>query len=296
MTRRSFPLAFAPAGQSLDYEVWDVFTDRPLAGNQLGVFFNAAGLSTEAMLAITREMNFSECTFVEKGFRVRIFSRTQEMPFAGHPTLGTAFALWNRAGRKPARITLELNIGPVPVDFTAPSTGIMIQPEPVFGEKHEAAVIAKLIGVHASDIDPAHPIQNVSTGRPNLIVMLKSLKALQSVQYDWPAIDAYFASGDRQRGFYLITQETRDKTRQFHTRKLAKGYEDAVTGSAAGSAIAWLVEHGVVPSGKQVIFEQGTEIQREGQAMVSAEKVNGKTTRVRVGGSSVLVMQGKFRW
>lgn len=288
---------------ALDYEVWDVFTDRALTGNQLAVFFNAQGLDAAAMLAIAREMNYSESTFLqrrapevelEKGVRTRIFLRTQEIPFAGHPVLGTAFALWHRGGRQAARVTLDLEAGAVPVDFSVPATGTMRQPEPVFAEKHEAARIAPLIGVSAAEIDSALPIQTVSTGRPNILVMLKSLRALQSARFDWAAIDAYLADGDRERGIYLVTREVRDRARQFHGRKIAKGFEDPVTGSALGAAIAWLVEHGVVPPGEKVVFEQGTEIQREGQAVVSANRVEGRVTEVRVGGSSVLVMRGQF--
>lgn len=298
LRRQILPLALAPvlsgAKRVLDYEVWDVFSDQPLLGNQLAVFFGAEGLPDETLLAIAREMNYSESTFVS-GRKTRIFLKTEEIPFAGHPVLGTAFALWERGGRRAARVTLECKIGPVPVDFRD-GVGMMTQPEAVFAETHDPAVIAPLLGARASDIDSSVPIQNVSTGRPNLLVLFRSLAALQAVKYDWPAIDRYFAGGDKQRAFYLLTRETVDKSRQFHARKILRNGEDPVTGSAAGCAIAWMVQHGLVPSGQVVRIEQGTEIQRSGEAMVSAERQGGRVSNVKVGGKSVRVMQGKFRF
>lgn len=297
LRRQIFPLvALAPvlsgAKRVLDYEVWDVFSDTPLLGNQLAVFFGAEGLDVPTMLAIAREMNYSESTFVS-GTKTRIFLKTEEIPFAGHPVLGTAFALWNRGGKKANRITLDCKIGPVPVDFEN-SVGMMTQPEPIFAEKHDHAAIAPLLGTSVDQLDTSVPIQNVSTGRPNLLVMFKSLAGLRQVKYDWPAIDRYMASCDKQRAFYLLTRETVDKSRQFNARKILRVGEDPVTGSAAGCAIAWMVEHGLVESGQAVRIEQGTEIQRTGEAIVSAEKKTGKVTNVKVGGKSVLVMQGKF--
>ncbi len=300
LRRQVLPLALAPLASSsgakrvLDYEVWDVFSAKPLLGNQLAVFFDAGDLDPATMLAITREMNYSESTFVS-GTKTRIFLRTEEIPFAGHPVLGTAFALWNRGGRKAKRVTLDCKIGPVPVDFND-GIGMMTQPEPVFAENHGHAAIAPLLGTTIDQLDTATPIQNVSTGRPNLLVMFRSLAALQQVKYDWPAIDRYFASGDRQRSFYLLTRETVDPAKQFHARKISKLGEDPVTGSAAGCAIAWMVEYGLVPSAKRIRLEQGTEIQRGGEALLSAERMGGKVTNVKVGGSSVLVMRGRFEF
>jgi trans-2,3-dihydro-3-hydroxyanthranilate isomerase len=312
MLRRAvlfFPLAVLGAQRPLPYEVWDVFSDRTLTGNQLAVFPDARGLDAETMLKITKEMNYSESTFVfpreaaverQSGVETRIFLRTEEVPFAGHPTLGTAFALWTRNPKRTdasgRRVRLALKAGMIPVDFTKSSEGqwegVMTQPEPVFAELHEAARIAPLIGVPSQAIDGEYPIQNVSTGRPNLLVMLKSLAALRGANFNWPAIDAYFAGGDRQRGFYLLCRETRVPGRDFHTRKIGRGFEDPVTGSAAGSAIAWLVKLGRVAPGKVVVFEQGTEIAREGTAKVSAEIRDGCVTNVKVGGSSVKSMSG----
>lgn len=157
---------------ALRYEVWDVFTAQPFGGNPLGVFFDTDGLSAEQMLSLTREMNHSETTFVTRDQKVRIFTATQELPFAGHPVLGTAFALQRR---NPKQTLIHVNVpqGPITVRFTG-STAMMLQQDPEFREVHEAAVIAPMLGLKVDDLVPNLPIQNVSTGRPNLIVMLKS--------------------------------------------------------------------------------------------------------------------------
>lgn len=296
------------ARRGLVYEVWDVFTGRRLRGNQLAVFPDAGGLAAETMLDIAREMNYSESTFVipraaevesARGVQTRIFLRTGEIPFAGHPVLGTAFALWSEAPERTdaggRRLTLELGAGAVPVEFRKRGEaweGEMTQPDPVFGEKHTAAAIAPLIGVRAEDIEEGIPVQTVSTGRPNVLVMLKTLRALQGAVFDWGAIDRYLAGGDKERGFYLLCRETVGKGRQFHARKIGRGFEDPVTGSAAGAAIAWLVAHGVVESGARVVMEQGTEIQREGELFAVAERSGEKVGKVRVGGQAVRTMQG----
>jgi trans-2,3-dihydro-3-hydroxyanthranilate isomerase len=197
------------------YEQWDVFTRTALAGNPLAVFLDATGLSDAQMLAIARETNLSETTFVfprdgateaAKGVRVRIFTREQELPFAGHPALGTARALLARKGGKtPAKIVLDLNVGPIPVMFEDPAGyGEMIQQDAVVAETHPAASIAPLLGLRTDDFVPAYPIRNVSTGRPNLMVMLRSLDAIRKIQVDWNAVAKYFATGDKQQSLRRI--------------------------------------------------------------------------------------------
>ena len=294
------------------YEVWDVFTDVPLTGNQLAVFPDARGLADDQMLSIAREMNFSETTFVfprepevqrRKGVRTRIFLKTAEIPFAGHPVLGTAFALWT-ADRtvtdvEGLSVTLDINAGPIRVTFAQVEGGhwhgTMTQPEPEFREIHQAPVIGPLLGVELSAIDGSIPIQTVSTGRPNVLVMLKTLAAIQQVRFDWNAMDEYFASGDTERSFYLVCPKTRVESRHFHARKILRNGEDPVTGSAAGCAIAWLVKHGRVTPDTRTVIEQGTEMEREGEAITSASLAGDRVTNVRVGGGSVLVMTGTLR-
>ena len=169
---------------ALRYEVWDVFTSQPFGGNPLGVFFAADALTVEQMFALTREMNHSETTFVTRDQKVRIFTATTELPFAGHPVLGTAFAL-QRRNPKESLITVQVPQGPIQVRFTG-STAMMLQQDPEFREVHDAAVIAPMLGLKVDDLVTNLPVQNVSTGRPNLIVMLKTMAAMKSVHFNWP--------------------------------------------------------------------------------------------------------------
>lgn len=293
MTRRTLigGLAMQAVPQGLRYEVWDVFTTKAFGGNPLGVFFDADGLSTEQMFAVTREMNHSETTFVTRAGKVRIFTATQELPFAGHPVLGTAFAL-RRQQPGAKRITVRVPQGDVPVDFEG-NVGMMLQARPEFRETHEASVIAPMLGVKVEDIDARYPIENVSTGRPNLIVMLKTMATMKAVKLNWGALTEYFAKGDVQRGIYLLTQDVLEKGSAVHARKLTPRLEDPATGSAAGCAAAYLVKHGIVPSGKVARMEQGHLMQRPSELLLAAVKQgNGAVDEVRVGGSSVLVLEG----
>ena len=301
-TRRTLLAAMTTAGFSLSsatprvfaYEQWDVFSKTPLAGNPLAVFLDARGLTDANMLALARETNLSETTFIfppesaERGWRVRIFTREQELPFAGHPVLGTANAIRSHLSKPAARLNLDLNAGVIPVEFSSDGFGEMLQPEPIFAESHPASAIAPLLGLTEADFDLAHPIKNVSTGRPNLIVMLRSLDAVRNAQVDWPAAARYFASGDKQRGFYLLTTETSAKSSRVHARKPTRAGDDPVTGSAAGCAAAYLVDQGIAKAGERVIIEQGSEVHRPGELYVSA---SGK--QVRVGGYAVLVFEGR---
>lgn len=287
------------------FEWWDVFTTQPLTGNQLAVFPDARGLSDAEMQRIAREMNLSETTFVlprdkateaSQGVKVRIFTRDQEIPFGGHPALGTACLLRERIGDL---VKLDLSVGPVPVSFSKQPDGLlfgdMLQTDPVFAETHEPARIAPLLGLRLEDIDANLPIQNVSTGRPNLIVMLRSLDAIRRLKVNWSDARAYFASGDSQRGFYVLTREAETQGVFAHARKPSAAQEDPATGSAAGCAIAWLVKQRLVESGQRVRFEQGIEMKRPGELHASAVRSGDRIHDVRVGGYCVRVMQGQLK-
>jgi trans-2,3-dihydro-3-hydroxyanthranilate isomerase len=282
--------------RTLHYEVWDVFTRERLTGNQLSVFLDAGGLTDSEMLAIAREMNYSETTFVfpravadelKAGVEVKIYLKTGEIAFAGHPVLGTAFALHARNPR--ARVLLKLKEAAVPVEFTgagADLEGEMLQPEPSILEKHDPAKLARWAGLPASAVLEEPPVQCASTGRYNILAMLRTVGDLARVRFDWAAIDADPAAKDR--GFYLMAAAGPGR---FRARKMLRDGEDPVTGSAGGAAIAWLVEHGVVKPGVKVRIEQGIEMHRPGWMMVSAEKTD-KVTRVRVGGAAVRAAEG----
>lgn len=274
------------------YEVWDVFTTQPLTGNPLSVVTDARGLSDVQMQAIARETNHSETTFLlpprgdvrTKGHRVRIFSPTEEYPFAGHPVLGSAAAIRQRIHEQ--RIVLDLNVGPVPVDFDAQGFGEMTQPEPEFTAQYTAVEIAPILGLKVDDIDPRLPIETVSTGRPNVLVPIKTLRAIRSMKINWQAAGS--------RAFYFLSLETEDPKAKLHARKISARAEDPATGSAAGCAAAWIVKHGFAKPDERILIEQGGEMARPSQIFIRAAKEGDRITRVRVGGGAVMVARGEF--
>ena len=277
------------------FEYWDVFTRHPLQGNPLCVFLDAQGLTDQEMQALARETNLSETTFVLPRNHIRIWTPLEEYPFAGHPTLGTAMAL-RKLGMK--QIVLEEKIGPVPVDFEEHADGFiygeMLQPSPVFAEQHKPEDIAGLLNVSPADFVSDAPILNVSTGRPNLLVMFKKLATIKNLQPDWARIREYFAAGDHQRGFYFLTPETETPTARYHARKLTPRTEDPATGSAAGCAAAYFVQQGWVKSGERISIEQGAEMGRPSELFLSAEKLGDNFGNVRVGGYSVRSLRGEL--
>src|ERR1041385_2970768 len=175
----------------------DVFTSVPLEGNQLAVFADGSSLSDAEMQAIAKETNLSETTFIlprdaaaerERGVRVRIFTTTEELPFAGHPTLGTAMVLRNDGNGAAEEIALDLNVGRIPVRFSTRDGlpfGLMTQRDPEFKNKHSREDVARAAGLSIDDIAEDVPIQTVSTGNPFAIVPLKSLTVLQNISPTW---------------------------------------------------------------------------------------------------------------
>ena len=288
----------------LEFQQLDVFTTRPLEGNPLAVFPDARALADEQMQAIAREMNLSETTFIfpreavrerENGVRVRIFTPTEELPFAGHPTLGTAFAL--RGKSQEAIIRLELNVGTVPVRFedppASPAFGEMTQPEPDFREIHNPEKIAEVAGIAREDIDSQLPIQTVSTGVPFTILPLRSLAAATRLAVNQARACAYLEAAN-SRFFYYVSRETVDPAARLHARMMFAGGEDPATGSAAGCAAAWMVEHGVAQPEERVLIEQGLEIRRPSRIFVRASRRDDRVVNVRVGGNVVEVLRGEI--
>ena len=281
----------------------DVFTDRALTGNALAVFLDGRGLRTDRMQAIAREMNLSETTFIlpgdaaaqkEDAVRVRIFTVQEELPFAGHPTLGTAFVLRGQSGA--AGVRLALNVGTVPVRFEdrpgQPVFGEMTQRNPEFGSTHDPQAIADVTGLNPADFDPSVPIQTVSTGLPYTITALRSLRTLQNFRLDIKRASEYLArSGGRF--FYFVSRETVDLKARLHARMLFYNGEDPATGSAAGCCSAWMVAHGVAASNEQVMIEQGLEMHRPSCIFVRATKTDNQVINVRVGGNCVEVLRGE---
>jgi len=283
---------------------WDVFSSKPLEGNSLAIFFDGRGLSDAEMQSIAKEMNLSETTFIlprdaaierERGVRVRIFTVQEELPFAGHPTLGTAFAL--RGQTSAEEIVLELNVGKVPVHFAdregEAAFGEMTQVDPIFGLQHDREAIAPLTGLRPQDFDDSLPVQTVSTGVPFTVVPLRSLAAMQNLQIDFNRAAEYLAKSNG-KFFYFVTRETINPEARLHARMLFYNGEDPATGSAAGCTAAWMAAHGVAKPDERVLIEQGLEMKRPSRIFVRASRADNRIVNVRVGGNSVEIMRGEL--
>jgi trans-2,3-dihydro-3-hydroxyanthranilate isomerase len=289
----------------------DVFTSVPLEGNQLAVFADGSSLSDSEMQALAKETNLSETTFIlprdaaterERGVRVRIFTTTEELPFAGHPTLGTAMVLRNevlknaRGNGNAEEIALDLNVGRVPVRFSTRDGlpfGIMTQRDPEFKKKHSREDVARASGLSLDDIADDVPIQTVSTGNAFAIVPLKSLATLQSLSPTWANMKAYLDKSDA-KFFYFVCRETLNPEAKLQSRMIFYNGEDPATGSAAGPCAAWAVQYGVVPADQQVLMEQGVEMKRRSRIFFSAGRNGERIVNVRVGGHVAEVARGEF--
>ena len=309
---------------SLEYYILDVFTQRRFEGNQLAVVLNPGSLTTEMMQAIARETNLSETTFVERrtpeieqreGVRVRIFTTEEELPFAGHPTLGTASLLKAIAPECAidSTVTLALNVGPISVRFQNssdsegewPVHGEMTQRDPEFGEILNKAEVAALTGLAVEDFDPMLPVQIVSTGTAFAIVPLRSAEALARLNVRQAEASAFLRARGA-RWFYVLGPADNDggatpaASPAWRARMQFNGGEDPATGSAAGCAISYLVQWGAAPSGETIHLRQGVEILRPSDIFFSATREenqhsvlgDGKVSNVRVGGSTILAAKG----
>ena len=299
--------------RSLDYVVMDAFSDAALAGNPLAVVMNTIGLDTARMQAIAREFNLSETTFVERrpaaveqaeGVRVRIFTTQEELPFAGHPTLGTASMLkiFSPDSVHDDTIHLALNVGRIPVRFDGQVSssgavfGEMTQRDPEFSAELDSAAVARMIGLSADDLDASAPPQVVSTGTAFAIVVLRGVESLARLKVNHDEATS-FLRGPGARWFYVLApdpNQDEDGTKCWRARMQFNGGEDPATGSAAGCAIAYLVSRGIVPSGKRIHLRQGLEISRPSDLFLSARRDSAKITDIRVGGSTVLVAKGQL--
>lgn len=285
----------------------DVFAERKYAGNPLAVFTQTGDLTTAEMQQIAREINFSETTFIlapeprEGGYDVRIFTPARELPFAGHPTLGTAFILQQEIIRYPVeQITLNLGVGQIPVTIAyqdaQPSVLWMRQQPPTFGKILAPEAIAPVLSLDPVDLDHRFPIQEVSTGVPFIIVPLTSLTTLQRIRIQMESLMALVESLEAKE-IFVFCPETRHPANQFSARMFAPLMgiaEDPATGSANGCFAAYLVQHQYLASTSiQVQVEQGYEIGRPSLLLLNAEKSNDQFT-IAVGGNVVMVAKGEF--
>ncbi|MCA1815276.1 MAG: PhzF family phenazine biosynthesis protein [Acidobacteria bacterium] len=303
--------------RKLRYHLVDVFTDRQFGGNPLAVFTDGEGLSTETMQAIAKEMNLSETTFVltpqdpAHNFRVRIFTPGQELPMAGHPTVGTTYVLAregmietsHRANAGGATtIRLEEGVGTIPVEIGwrdgAPAFIEMSQPLPTFGARIEDVdAIAELISLDPSQIDRRFPVEVVSCGVPFLFVPLVNLEAARRARPRAELLEKVLSGLPQE--IFVFTTETEFDGSGVHSRMFAPGLgvvEDPATGGASGPLGCYLVRHGVVASDSQleITSEQGVEMGRPSFIRIRVTHEGERITRVRVGGSCRYVGGGRL--
>lgn len=274
------------------YVVSDVFTDVPLAGNQLAVFTDARDLDTPTMQALAKEMNFSESVFVlppstaDADVRIRIFTPANELPFAGHPTLGAAFVLGAPLSKIVIRLETGAGVIPVELERDGPRIvfGWMEQPIPEWEGAAGAEGVLAALGLEASGL----PVERYALGPGHLYVELPSAAAVAALAPDFAALGR--AAGDGVNCF------ARDGA-TWKTRMFAPGHgvaEDPATGSAAGPLAVHLARHGRIAFGERIEIRQGAEIGRPSTLFAVAEGDGDRIDRVRVGGSAVTVARGEF--
>jgi len=284
----------------------DVFAREKYAGNQLAVFMNAEGLSTVEMQKIANEMHFSETTFVlssEKrngGYDVRIFTPYVELPFAGHPTLGTAYVIRRFiAGSSERNVVLNLKAGQIPVEFEQAQGNEEIlwmrQLPPSFGKTFKVKELAKVLQLKDEDFDGRFPVQEVSTGMPFIIVPLKSLDAVKRARVNMDRL--LEMASDVHGGILVFCSETVDPRNNLHVRvfvDLQGVPEDPATGSGNGCLAGYLSRYqyfGISRVNAKV--EQGYEVRRPSLLLLKARKM-GDLLQVEVGGGVFLVAEGRL--
>jgi len=290
----------------MPFYIVDVFAEEKYAGNQLAVFRSGNGLGDNEMQRIAREMNFSETTFIlsetrrDGGFDVRIFTPGEEVPFAGHPTLGTAHIIRTEVlSRKNANgIKLNLKAGQIPVTFddNAQRGTIcwMRQIEPVFGKTVNAKIISSLLNLHSDDIDNRFPIEEVSTGLPHILVPLRGLDALKRARVNK---DNYFEFIKNRwaKPVLIFCAEPHNPQNNISVRMFADCFgipEDPATGSGNGCLAGYLVRHRFWGKDEiDVRAEQGYEIGRPSLLFLKAKQENGKIS-ISVGGRAITVAKG----
>ncbi len=266
----------------------DVFAERPLAGNQLAVVQDCAGLGDAAMQDIAREMNFSETTFVtregEGEADVRIFTPAQELPFAGHPTVGTAWVLAGGEGS----ISLNLKAGTVPVSFTD-GVGWMTPPPVQLGDTFGPAKSAELINLPTDALDPDYPIRFAEVGPRFILIGVRDLASLQAAKLDGELHQAYVREGLGVQCVFVFTSEAYGPDADFASRMFFDTggvREDPATGSANTAFAAYL--HDLKGGEFDVVVDQGVEMQRPSRLYLKV----GAT--LQVGGRTQLVATGDF--
>ena len=292
---------------TVPFYIVDVFAEEKYHGNQLAVFTDAAALSGAEMQRLAKEMHFSESTFLlsreprDGGYDVRIFTPEAEVPFAGHPTLGTAFVIQQEILKsRVGAVTLNLPVGAIPVTFTylmeGPDVLWMRQPAPEFGATFPQGSLAPVLGIEESALDSRFPVQEVSTGLPFVMVPLQDLAALKQVKVDRDRCLTLLA-GAQAKALLVFSPETYERRNDLSARVFADYYgipEDPATGSANGCLAAYLTRHRYFGSDRvDVSVEQGYEIGRPSLLYLrSSDEADG--IAVSVGGGVKMIAHGSF--
>lgn len=292
---------------ALPFYIVDVFAERKYAGNQLAVVCDDGLLSDHDMQQIAREMNYSETTFIrsdapgEAGYAVRIFTPQAEVPFAGHPTLGTAYVIHREFAHSDVdTITLDLKVGSIPVTISYDDDGIdtlwMKQIQPSFGRAFRADALRRVLELDAADLDGRYPIMEVSTGLPFIIVPLKTREALTRATINRKA---YFEliRGAHAKAILIFCAETDVPSNDLSVRVFADYYgvpEDPATGSANGCLAGYLSRYRYFGKNHiDVRVEQGSEVGRPSLLFLHAH-TDENGIDVRVGGHVVMVARGEL--
>ncbi len=299
---------------SHQYLHFDVFTRRPLAGNQLAVFPHASELDADVMQRVALEMAFPETTFVlppqdpDTDVKMRIFTPRRELPMAGHPTIGSTFALAREGFIGPDRdaVVFELGVGPTPVslEWTGDELAFawMTQPLPEFGQVVDApTAVAATLGLDPARLRADLPVQVVSCGIPVLFAPLVTRAAVDAVRFALAPIQPVF----EQHGLdvlpvFVFSLEPGHDDATVYSRMFAPAFgipEDPATGGASGPLGAYLLRHGAVSAqaAHQMVSLQGVAMGRPSRVHISIASEGGSITSVRVGGAAVLVAEGTLR-
>jgi len=297
---------------TLRYLHLDVFTSNRLEGNQLAVFPDPPALDPALMQRIAAEMAFSESTFIyppsgSGHVRMRIFTPAEELPMAGHPTIGSTFALAEegRIPRGQEHFVFELGVGPIDVSLEWGASGLsfawMTQLLPAFGPKlPNRDDLAVALGVEPGDLDGDHPAEVVSCGVPFLFLPLRSRTAVDRVAIDRRALTrTYAAAGVDELAVFVFTTDKGDGKETVYSRMLAPGFgiaEDPATGSASGPLGCYLLQHGMIDAAgaREIVSLQGAAMKRPSRIHVAIDSDAGRISRVRVGGESVMVGRGEI--
>ena len=297
---------------AVPYLHYDVFTREPLTGNQLAVFLEGRTFAPERMQALAREMNFSESTFIlpaerpDTDIRMRIFTPTVELPIAGHPTIGSTFALAHAGVIAPgtARFVFGLGVGPVPVTLEWDDARLrfawMTQPNPTFGPVvTDVQHVAAALGVPRSDLATDMPIQEVSCGLSFLFVPFATRPGVDRAVSETTALRRLGAQTGLDLSVYLFTLEPGEPEATVYSRMFAPQFgitEDPATGGACGPLGSYLVHHGFVrgDATERIVNMQGVVMGRPSRIHIAIGGTPERITDVRVGGEAVLVARGEL--